>query len=100
MDIPHRRSTLFDFLHEVGHIVHPQGGYKGDGDKNYAETRALAEFNATQWAIEAFKTEGIPVPRKQKREYDRYIRNKIARGLRRGLKKVPTEIRHLKPKFW
>src|SRR3990172_3732136 len=85
LDIPQRRSTLFDLFHEIGHIVHPQGGYKGDGDKNYAKTRALAEFNATQWAVETFRAEGLAVPRKQTREYNRYIRNKIARGLRRGL---------------
>src|SRR3990167_5000994 len=59
--LPQQRSTLFDFLHEVGHIVHPQGGYKGDGDKNYAKTRALAEFNATQWVTEAFRENGVPV---------------------------------------
>lgn len=98
MDLPKGRSSLFEFLHEVGHIVHPQGGYKGD--RNPAKTRALAEYNATQWAITEMRALGYPVPLRQIKAYNRYVSNKIARGLRRGLKRVPRELQHLKPKYW
>jgi hypothetical protein len=101
MALPKTRLSLFDFLHEVGHIVHPQGGYAGSKDGNPAKTRALAEYNATQWAIKEMQRRiGVAVPRKRAQEYNRYVKCKIARGLRRGLKRIPKEIRRLKPASW
>lgn len=94
MDLPKSRTSLFDFLHEVGHIVAEKANY----GKGYP--RALAEYNATQWGITEMRTRSIVVPRKQVKDYNRYVRDKLARGLRRGLKKVPAEIRHLKPRYW
>ena len=95
MDLPKTRLSLFDFLHEVGHIV----AEKADYGKGYP--RSLAEYNATQWAIKEMQRRiGVAVPRKRVQEYNQYVQSKIARGLRRGLRKVPAEIRHLKPKSW
>lgn len=89
---PRGYKSFFTFLHEVGHIVHPQGGYQGSG--NPAKTRALAEYNATVWAKEKLRELGLPVKRKVSQSYDLYVKDKIARGLRRG-GAVPTELKHM-----
>lgn len=94
IDLPKSRVALFDFLHEVGHIVAEKANYTSN------VPRALAEYNATQWGITEMQRSNISVPRKQVKSYNRYVKNKLARGLRRGLRKVPAEIRHLKPKYW
>ncbi len=88
---PKSRKSLFTFLHEVGHIV----AYKADYTSGVP--RALAEYNATEWAKREMRDNlHISVPLKVIRGYNNYISDKIARGLRRGLKTVPTQIRHLK----
>jgi len=98
-ELPKTRISLLTFLHEVGHIVHPQGGYKGTKDGNAAKTRGLAEYNATQWALEEMRKNGVKAKRKQVQAYNRYVTDKIARGIRRG-GKVPKELQRLKPKTW
>lgn len=86
---PRGYKSFFTFLHECGHILHPQGGYAGS--MNAAKTRGLAEYNATLWAKAKLKELGLPVKRDVSASYDRYVKNKIARGLRRG-GKVPAEL--------
>ncbi len=100
MPLPTGRKSLFSFLHEVGHIVHPRGGIK-------KELRAVEEYYATCYAKEEIRKHGISVSKQQSRDYDRYIRRCLARALRRGLKKVPKEIarfnrvrKTVHSKFW
>ncbi len=79
--------SFFTALHEMGHIVASNASYKS------RVPRALAEHNATEWAYGILRTHKIPIKRRVKREYDAYISNKIARGVRRGLKVVPPVLR-------
>lgn len=85
---PRGYKSFFTFLHEVGHIVEPKANYQ------QAKTRALAEHLATEWAKRKLRELGLPVKRTVAAEYERYIKNKIARGLRRG-GTVPVELKHL-----
>lgn len=85
--IPKTFTSFFTALHEMGHILALRANY----NKGYP--RALAEHNATEWAYAECKKLGIPIKRKVRKEYSDYIRNKIARGLRRGLQVVPAELR-------
>lgn len=85
---PKGYKSFFTFLHECGHILEPNACYRT------AKTRALAEYRATVWAKRTLKELGLPVKRDVSASYDRYIKNKIARGLRRG-GKVPPELAHI-----
>lgn len=88
---PKSRKSLFTFLHEIGHIVADKADY------SLGVPRALAEFNATEWAKREMRENlHIPIPRKIVQSYNDYIRNKIERGLRRGLRIVPAQLRHLR----
>ena len=84
---PKSRTSWFTFLHEVGHVVAENASY--DNGNN----RALAAHNATEWAKAYMRDMRMPIPRKITKEYNAYIREKVARGLRRGLKVVPKELR-------
>ena len=77
--------SFFTFLHEVGHIVAPNASYQT------APTRALAEHRATKWAYAQLREMGMPIKATIKTRYTNYIKNKIARGLRRG-GNVPVEL--------
>ena len=85
--VPKGYPSFFAALHEIGHIVHPQGSYSS------SYPRSLAEHNATDWAKKKLRELGIPVRRKVVAKYDAYIGNKVARGLRRGLRHVPAVLR-------
>jgi hypothetical protein len=91
MPLPKGRYSLFEWLHEVGHIEHPRGGRK-------REYRSVEEFYATQYAKQEMKNLGIPIPRRMVRDYNQYITDCLERGLKHGMKKIPREVRHLKPK--
>ena len=86
--VPRSFKSFFTAMHEIGHVVHPQGNYSS------SYPRALAEHNATEWAKEKCRELGVPLKRKVLASYKSYIRNKIARGLRRGLQEVPAELKH------
>ena len=82
---PKSKKSLFTALHEIGHIE----GYRADYTSGV--TRAEAEHNATQWAIREMRENlHLSVPRKITNAYKSYVKEKIGRALRRGLKKVPT----------
>jgi len=85
--VPKGYSSFFTALHEMGHCLALRGSYSS----NYP--RALAEHNATEWAKAELRKLGIPVRRKIVARYDAYIGNKVARGLRRGLRNVPAVLR-------
>lgn len=86
---PKGYRSFFTLLHEVGHIVGEKADYSS------GVPRSLAEHNATEWAYQTLKELGLPVKRKVKGEYNAYIKEKVARGLRRGLREVPRELRKL-----
>ena len=88
--IPKTFTSFFTAMHEIGHIVHPKASY----GKGYP--RSLAEWNATQWAVEKCRALKVPIRRKVIASYRAYVKNKIERGLRRGLQNVPRELRKLK----
>jgi hypothetical protein len=85
--VPATRISWFTFLHEVGHIV----AEKADYGKGYPRT--LAEHNATEWALAYMRDMRLPMPRKLLKGYRSYIKEKLDRGLRRGLQVVPVELR-------
>lgn len=85
--VPRGYVSFFTALHEIGHIVHPQGNYSS------SYPRALAEHNATEWAKTEMRRLGLPLKRKEMAKYNRYISSKVARGLRRGLQHVPAALR-------
>lgn len=86
---PKGYKSFFTLLHEVGHIVAEKADYSS------GVPRSLAEHNATEWAYGKLKELGVPIKRKVKGEYNAYIKEKVARGLRRGLKEVPKELQKL-----
>lgn len=67
-------QSTFTLLHEIGHIETTKAGMR----------RAEEEYYATVWALERCKEYGIEVPAKTIREYQDYIDDEKARGLRRG----------------
>lgn len=85
--VPRGYRSFFTFLHELGHCLAPHGSYYN------AKTRAVAEHNATEWAKVEMRKLGLPLKRKVIAQYDAYIKNKVERGLRRGLQVVPAEVR-------
>ena len=67
-------QSTFTLFHEIGHIETTKSGMR----------RAEEEYYATVWALERCKEYGIEVPAKTIREYQAYIDDEKARGLRRG----------------
>ena len=69
-------ESLFDLLHEIGHL------------ENNADnmTRQEEEFFATQWALERMKLYDFKLPKKRQKEFEAYIngyssrRNKYLKG--------------------
>lgn len=73
------RSTLYGFLHEIGHIV------MGHGKKNPLRSHQK-EFQAEQYARRSFREYGITVPRKQVVMGNAYVARRKAFGdaIKRG----------------
>jgi hypothetical protein len=64
---------LFTFLHEVGHIVAEKADYSS------GVPRALAEYNATEWAKREMRENlHLSVPIKITQRYNAYVKNKNA----------------------
>lgn len=83
---PTSYGRFLSALHELGHILADKADYTS------GVPRALAEHNATEWAYAEMRKLGLPIKRKHKAKYDAYISEKVARGLRRGLRVVPKEL--------
>ena len=67
-------QSTFTLLHEVGHIENNHGKMR----------RAEEEYYATMWAIAMCEEYGIDVPQSIIDDYQEYIDDEIARGIRRG----------------
>ncbi len=69
--------SLFELLHEIGHLETDKKGMK----------RAEQESEATKWQLAKMKECNLPIKRKYLRQYKDYIRMTYDRGIRRGLSK-------------
>lgn len=66
-------QSTFDLLHEIGHIETTKSNMR----------RCESEFYATQWAIDRAKEYGMEVPANVIKDYQDYIDDELARGIRR-----------------
>lgn len=78
-------QSTFTLMHEIGHIETTTGSMR----------RCEEEYFATVWAIERCREYGLDVPPKIISQYQRYIDNELARGIRRGGKNYPKELKLL-----
>jgi hypothetical protein len=69
--------SLFSLLHEIGHI---------ETDKSTMK-RAEQESEATRWAVNELRHQGIPIKQKILKRYKDYTIRTYNRGIRRGLQK-------------
>lgn len=76
------RSTLYGFLHEIGHIV--MGHVKNCGLRRYER-----EAQAEKYARDSFRDYGIPTPRKNVALGNAYVKR---------FKKFGDKIKHAKTK--
>jgi len=76
------------FLHEVGHHAIGFNRYK---------PRCLEEHMAWQWALAAMAEHGIAITPRVRRRVDRSMRYALAKAVRRGMKRVPLELRRYLP---
>lgn len=67
-------QATFDLFHEIGHIMTTKSGMR----------RCEEEYHATVWAIEECKKYGLEIPSNIIKEYQDYIDEEMARGIRRG----------------
>lgn len=79
----HQKNSIratFDLFHEIGHIETTKAGMR----------RCESEFYATEWAIERCMEYGLEIPDKIIEDYQEYIDEELARGIRRGGRNYPT----------
>ena len=72
------------FLHEIGHHAIGFHRYK---------LRCLEEYMAWQWALKAMREHDIPITPRVDRLVHRSIRYAVAKARRRGLKRLPRELK-------
>ncbi len=71
------------FLHEIGHHAIGFGKYR---------PRCLEEYYAWQWAIREMKANGFNVTPAVEKRFEQAMRYALSKALRRGLKRVPSEL--------
>jgi len=71
------------FLHEIGHHAIGFGKYR---------PRCLEEYYAWKWALREMKAHGFNVTSAVDKRFERAMRYALAKALRRGLKRVPSEL--------
>lgn len=76
------------FLHEVGHHAIGFHVYK---------PRCLEEYYAWEWALKAMEANSVRVTANVLKRRENALRYALAKALRRGLKKVPTELEQFLP---
>ena len=74
-------SSVFDMMHEIGHIKTNVSGMK----------RCEEEFYATVWAINESKKYKLNLSQKRKDEYQNYIWYWRDRGIKARAKIIPTK---------
>lgn len=70
-------KSLWDLLHEIGHLETLKNGM----------TRAEEETEAVRWTINYLRENGLKVKRRYLNGYKRYVSRCYERALRRGLKR-------------
>lgn len=81
------RRQLYIVAHECAHILlHGYG--KGKGIPVH-----VRELQCEQWAHEALRRYGVPVPRKETQRAKRYVGHKIDKAERRGAKRINAKAR-------
>tara|TARA_Y100000589_G_scaffold326304_1_gene365818 strand:- start:989 stop:1537 length:549 start_codon:yes stop_codon:yes gene_type:complete len=76
------------FLHEVGHHAIGFGRYR---------PRCLEEFKAWEWALEEMRARNLNITAAVMRRHDDAMRYAVSKALRRGLKRLPEELRPYLP---
>lgn len=74
------RRQLYVLAHECAHIA------LRHGDQH--KPRHVEEYEAEQWAHDALRRHGVPVPRKETRRAKRYVRKMIHKAVVRGAKRI------------
>lgn len=75
-------QTLFDLMHEIGHLETTKSGMR----------RCEEEFLATRWAIIVLQDEyELDIPQSIIEDYQRYVYMERDRGVRRGGKNYPSK---------
>ena len=79
----HQKNSIqatFDLFHEIGHIMTHHGDMR----------RCESEYHATVWAINECKRHGLEIPERILTEYQDYIFEERARGIRRHASGLPS----------
>jgi len=76
------------FLHEIGHHAIGFGKHS---------PRCLEEYHAWQWAIREMKAHGFNVTPAVENRFQQAMRYALSKALRRGLKRVPSELLQFMP---
>lgn len=74
-------ESLFDLLHEIGHIITNTSKMK----------RCEEEYYATQWAIKEMKEYGYTISNKRKKEFQQYIWKWQETGVKLRAKNIPDK---------
>ena len=71
------------FLHEIGHHAIGFGRYR---------PRSLEEYHAWRWALETMRERGFNVTPAVEQRMAESLRYAVAKGARRGLRRIPPEL--------
>jgi hypothetical protein len=71
------------FLHEIGHHAIGFGRYR---------PRCLEEYHAWRWALETMRQRGFNVTPAVEKRMAESLRWAVAKGARRGLRRIPAEL--------
>ena len=74
-------ESLFDLLHEIGHIMTNTSKMK----------RCEEEYYATQWAMKEIKSYDLNLPEKRKQEFQDYIYKWRETGIKLNGKNMPDK---------
>lgn len=81
---PKGPMSLAVFLHEVGHHAIGVGS---------VSPRCLEEYHAWRWSLETMEERGFNVTERVRERMDRSLRYAVEKAVRRGLKRLPAELR-------
>lgn len=83
------RKQLYILAHECGHVALKHFDRR--------QPRHVEELQAEEWAHDALRRHGVPVPRAMTKRAHRYVARKIKQAVRRGAKKIdPQAARYAK----
>ena len=71
------------FMHEIGHHAIGLSRYR---------PRCLEEYHAWRWGLDEMSRRGFNVTDRVRQRRDDALRYAVAKALRRGIKRIPTEL--------